>query len=256
MSTATVERIIADLEKRGDRLEAQAIRAVLAQYGDLNLAQLISVLRAATELDSPLARARQMDDLMQVWDQVAAGLTDPPDALAQAVRGAVQSGITGTTEMFAAAQVVTDAFTVPATLQLRFMDHAEARMMEFWAGEPPRLRQEVQAAIRDGLERGQGIDQIGKRIKDRLGVSRSRAALIARNEVGNAAAFAMRESQKEAGCTEYIWRSASDDRVRPAHKTRNGKTFSWDDPPADGHPGEPVNCRCTALAVIPDMLEG
>lgn len=250
MSNPVVERILRGLEQRGNRLEAQALRGVLAAYKDLNLAELIALLRAASETDSPLARARYMDDLMRSWDAAAAGLSQPPETLAQAVRGAVQSGVTGTVEMFAASQVVTDAFTVPATLQLRFMDHAEARMLEFWGAEPPRLRQEVQAAIRDGLERGQSLDQIGKRIKDRAGVSRSRAALIARNEVSTAAGFAMRESQKEAGVTEYIWRSASDSRVRPTHQARNGKRFSWDAPPADGHPGEPINCRCVALAVL------
>lgn len=253
MSGPVVERIIRDLEKRGNELEGQALRAVTRLYGNLDLAQMISLLRAATEEDSPLARARYMERLMETWDAAAEILGEAPDDLAQAVRAAVQSGITGTTEMFAASQVVTDAFSVPATLQLRFMDHAEARMLEFWGGEPAKLRREVQSAIRDGLERGQGIDQIAKRIKDRTSVSRSRAALIARNEVGNAAAFAMQESQKEAGCTHYIWRSASDKRVRDEHKERNGKTFAWDKPPSDGHPGQPVNCRCVALAVIPDL---
>ncbi|GBF05854.1 head morphogenesis protein [Deinococcus aerius] len=251
MSDRVIERILRDLEKRGNVLEAQAIRAVVRLYGSLDLAGLIALLRAATEEDSPLARARYMDRLMEAWDVAAGILGEAPDDLAQAVRGAVQSGITGTAEMFAASQVVTDAFTVPATLQLRYMQHAEARMREFWGGEPPQLRKEVQAAIRDGLERGQGIDQITRRIRDRASVSRSRATLIARNEVGNAAGFAMRESQKEAGCTHYIWRSASDDRVRPEHKARNGKVFAWNKPPADGHPGEPINCRCVALALPP-----
>lgn len=252
MRDAVVARILRDLTKRGNALEVQAIQSVVKTYKGLNLAELIAMLRAATETDSPLARVRYMDDLMRSWDAAATGLARPPEALAQAVRGAVRSGITGTAEMFAASQVVTDAFTVPATLQLRFMDHAEARMLEFWGAEPPRLRREVQAAIRDGLERGQGLDQIGRRIKERTGVSRSRAALIARNEVSTAAGFAMRESQKEAGVTEYIWRSASDSRVRPTHQARNGKRFSWDAPPADGHPGEPINCRCVALAVLDD----
>ncbi|WP_288481985.1 minor capsid protein [uncultured Deinococcus sp.] len=252
MTHPVLERIVRDLERRGDKLEAQAIQAVIRAYGDLDLAQLIALLRAATEADTPLARVKYMDDLMDAFDKAAASLAEPPDTLARAVREAVQSGVTGTTEMFAASQVVTDAFTVPATLQLRFREHALARMNDFWAAESPRFRAEVQGAVYDGLERGQNIDQITKRIKDRAGVSRSRATLIARNEVGHAAAFAMRESQKEAGLTEYIWRTASDNRVRKEHKKRDGKTFSWDDPPAGGHPGEDYQCRCVALAVIPD----
>ncbi|BDP42912.1 hypothetical protein DAETH_28810 [Deinococcus aetherius] len=253
--SAVVERILRELERRGNRLEAEALRAVTRLYGQLDLASLIALLRAATEEDSPLARVRYMDRLMEAWDIGAEILGEAPDNLAAAVRSAVQSGITGTAEMFAASQVVTDAFTVPATLQLRYMEHAEARMLEFWGGEPPRLRREVQAAIRDGLERGQGLDQIARRIRERTSVSRSRATLIARNEVGNAAGFAMRESQKEAGCTHYVWRTASDSRVRPEHKARNGKVFAWDRPPSDGHPGEPFNCRCVALALPPGQTE-
>ena len=44
----------------------------------------------------------------------------------------------------------------------------------------------------------------------------------------------------------YIWRTQGDGKVRPSHAERDGQTFSWDDPPEGGHPGEAQNCRCTA----------
>jgi len=44
----------------------------------------------------------------------------------------------------------------------------------------------------------------------------------------------------------YIWRTVGDSKVRSAHAERNGKTYSWDDPPEGGHPGEAPNCRCRA----------
>ena len=44
----------------------------------------------------------------------------------------------------------------------------------------------------------------------------------------------------------YIWRTVGDNRVRSEHAVRDGKTFSWDNPPDGGHPGEAPNCRCTA----------
>ncbi|PHS78941.1 MAG: hypothetical protein COB59_04605 [Rhodospirillaceae bacterium] len=55
-----------------------------------------------------------------------------------------------------------------------------------------------------------------------------------------------KESNKEG---EYIWRTEGDSKVRSSHAERNGKTFSWDNPPEGGHPGEAENCRCTAEAV-------
>jgi len=44
----------------------------------------------------------------------------------------------------------------------------------------------------------------------------------------------------------YTWRTQGDGKVRGAHAERNGKVFSWDDPPEGGHPGEAPNCRCWA----------
>lgn len=259
--SAVLDRIIRDLRRAGDEREARGIELVQALYQDLDLADLIALLRSATETDSPLARVKYMDKLMDAWDDATALLVEPPQGLALAVRQALEVGVTGAAEMLAAQQIVTDAFRVPPTLQLRWMDAAEARMREFWGGEPPRFRSEIQGALRLGLERGQGIDQIVSAMQDRVSVSRSRAVRIARTEIANAASYAMRESQKEAGATHYIWRTAKDQRVRGRpggyyensrydHWARDGKTFAWDKPPPDGHPGEPIMCRCVALPVL------
>ncbi|MFP4097878.1 MAG: phage minor head protein [Alphaproteobacteria bacterium] len=47
----------------------------------------------------------------------------------------------------------------------------------------------------------------------------------------------------------YIWRTVKDSDVRPAHAAREGKIFSWTNPPEGGHPGEDYNCRCWAETV-------
>lgn len=44
----------------------------------------------------------------------------------------------------------------------------------------------------------------------------------------------------------YTWRTAHDERVRPAHAANEGRVFAWSDPPPTGHPGHDPNCRCTA----------
>ena len=44
----------------------------------------------------------------------------------------------------------------------------------------------------------------------------------------------------------YKWYTQLDKRVRPSHKKREGRIFSWDDPPKGGHPGEDYGCRCWA----------
>jgi SPP1 gp7 family putative phage head morphogenesis protein len=67
-----------------------------------------------------------------------------------------------------------------------------------------------------------------------------------------------RARQTELGVKQYTWRTSLDERVRPEHQEREGEVFSWAKPPKDGHPGQPINCRCTAdpdLSAILDDLE-
>ncbi len=61
---------------------------------------------------------------------------------------------------------------------------------------------------------------------------------------------AFSESEKKDGT--YIWRTRGDGKVRSEHAERDGKEFSWDDPPDGGHPGEAPNCRCRAEDVEED----
>lgn len=57
--------------------------------------------------------------------------------------------------------------------------------------------------------------------------------------------------QREAGLDEYIWSDSGDARVRRTHAANNGLQFAWSRPPATGHPGFEIQCRCVALAVLP-----
>lgn len=78
-----------------------------------------------------------------------------------------------------------------------------------------------------------------------------RARLIARDQTAKLNSALNQERQKNLGIEEYIWRTASDDRVRDNHKSKNGKVFRWDKPPKDtGHPGEDIQCRCVAQPII------
>lgn len=45
----------------------------------------------------------------------------------------------------------------------------------------------------------------------------------------------------------YVWLTEGDDKVRPIHAANEGMIFAWSDPPSTGHPGEEVNCRCSAV---------
>ena len=66
------------------------------------------------------------------------------------------------------------------------------------------------------------------------------------------------KASNDAGDREgsYIWRTQGDSRVRSTHSDRDGKVFSWDNPPEGGHPGEAPNCRCWAEEIDCSKEEG
>jgi hypothetical protein len=91
----------------------------------------------------------------------------------------------------------------------------------------------------------------------------NRAKLTTRTQISRAISEEEIARNRQAGLTHYIWRTAEDERVvgnpsglypkgNPGHEDhyhRNGKVFAFDDPPEDGHPGIPYNCRCVMLAI-------
>jgi len=94
-------------------------------------------------------------------------------------------------------------------------------------------------------------------IQERFRVSRSRAELIARDQILKANSQLTQIRHREAGISEYIWITSSDERVRDMHSDLSGTHHSWTDPPVTNeqgdtnHPGEDYQCRCTASPVLP-----
>ena len=57
--------------------------------------------------------------------------------------------------------------------------------------------------------------------------------------------------QVALGIRQYLWSTASDERVRRSHAEKEGNVYAWGLPPPDtGHPGEDINCRCIASPII------
>lgn len=91
-------------------------------------------------------------------------------------------------------------------------------------------------------------------------VTVSRANLIARTETTRVATEILKARAAHVGSTHFIWHTAGDADVRPAHKKLNGRTFSWDEPPiaeisGQRHlPGAFPNCRCWAEPILPETI--
>lgn len=110
---------------------------------------------------------------------------------------------------------------------------------------------EVEQAIHEGIDGGWSADKLTDRIAERFGVSKTRARVIARDQIGKFHAQADAKRHTEVGITHFIWRTSNDERVRPEHQALEGETFSYvRGAPSEGLPGQPIQCRCVAEPVI------
>ncbi len=105
---------------------------------------------------------------------------------------------------------------------------------------------------------------LSKNLSKINGTMADRAKLIARDQTAKLSSDLTRIRQEEAGIDSYLWRNSQDRRVvgNPGglypkgndrhgdHWDREGKEYKWSDPPHDGHPGQPILCRCRAEPVI------
>lgn len=112
---------------------------------------------------------------------------------------------------------------------------------------------DVSEVVREGVENAWILRKLSERLQERFGVSKSRAELIARDQVGKLHGQLTKTRQETIGITEFQWSSSGDSRVRDAHAKANGKTYSWTKGhPTEGFPGQPIACRCVATPVMPD----
>lgn len=92
-----------------------------------------------------------------------------------------------------------------------------------------------------------------KRLVERLGVSKSRAKLIARDQVSKLNATLSEERHKAAGSERYEWSTSGDERVRSRHVEIDGNIYRYGEPTdaEDGlGPGQPIGCRCVGIAIF------
>lgn len=113
----------------------------------------------------------------------------------------------------------------------------------------------VERVVAEGVRSGAATRDIKNQVKNELGITDRRARLIARDQVGKANGNMTRIRQQNAGVTQYRWRGVLDRRERPAHRAREGQVYSWDSPPPDGNPGQPVQCRCHAEPVLDEFAD-
>lgn len=111
----------------------------------------------------------------------------------------------------------------------------------------------VQRTVASGFD----LSVLAGGLEKQLGVTKRRAAFIARDQAGKSHAMMQRAQMLEMGIEFGIWlHSSGGSTPRPEHVAHSGKLFSW----KDGHdfnngegpvwPGTAISCRCVGGPAI------
>lgn len=123
---------------------------------------------------------------------------------------------------------------------------------------PQEYLTQVQGMVMRSVQTGRDAGQLYADIREQFGVTRRRAALIARDQNAKATSAIHTARQKEAGITHAIWMHSGGGRhPRPTHVAMNGNQYEVSKGMYDSSvdkwifPGELINCRCVMRSVIP-----
>lgn len=127
------------------------------------------------------------------------------------------------------------------------------------------LLDQVEASIHDAFLNGRPSSTLEDVLIRRAGALGARTQLIARDQTNKFFGTVTRARHEDVGIAKYIWSTSLDERVRGnpggkypdarySHWDREGKRYRYDQPPPDGHPGDPIQCRCTQTPDFEDLL--
>jgi SPP1 gp7 family putative phage head morphogenesis protein len=143
----------------------------------------------------------------------------------------------------------------------RVIEDAVTRNVSLIRGLAGDTATRIEQSVLDAATQGATSRDLSDRLMREFDVGQRRSRLIARDQLGKFSAQLNETRQRGLGVEEYIWSCSLDERVRgnpdgrypnarPSHWDREGQTFRWDSPPQGGHPGEAIQCRCVARAVL------
>lgn len=128
-------------------------------------------------------------------------------------------------------------------------------------GIPGKALVEVTRILERAESQSMRVETLAKEIGERFDVARSRAEMLARDQVLTLNAQVAHARMAAVGIEEGIWTTSGDERVRKSHEDLDGKRFRLDEGLVDEDtgervlPGEPIGCRCTTFPVIPELLD-
>lgn len=238
-----------ELDKLITQMQAQVTRYVLAAYGQVEPAEIAQ--------DAPRNPSLLLRAALRKWGGLWVSKFDKL-SLDLGKRFATKSfGITQT-QMRAALK---DAgFTVkftPTPGSAAAYQAVVAEQVNLIKSIPQQYLKDVESKVWNSVMKGSDMHALSVDLRKTYGITRDRAAIIARDQNNKAKAIIERARRQELDITHAIWQHSAGGKVpRSTHVAMSGKAYliaqgMYDS--AEGKyvlPGELINCRCTSKAVI------
>lgn len=230
----------------------QDLRATAARAAERNQQQVsaASQREASNQVDAVMDRAR--DRWRQAEDRLTAGLQDLGQSVNRISERSIQrqieaalsdrrlaEALAGQYQAFPGIQHQVDQFTRANASLIKDIGEKAAR--------------DVEALTQSIVSRGGSAGELAQMLQHRLGVTQTRAALIASNQVSRLNTGLTKAQAVAAGFGFFVWERTSSAHPRSDHLSKVGKTFSWSAHPL---PGEEPNCKCSARPVLSDEQPG
>lgn len=154
-------------------------------------------------------------------------------------------------------------FSVKFRPTKRVNDALEAQMMDnvnLIKSIPQKYLDDVHGHVMRSVSQGRSLKQLTQDLQESYGISKRRAAFIARDQNNKATAIIHKTQQEDAGITRARWvHTSASKHPRPEHAkwgaekaTYDIKEGMWSE--VSGKfiwPGTEPNCGCTSMSVIP-----
>lgn len=245
----------AELERFTERMQAEVSRAILAAYGSLEPQEYAA--DAAPKNPSILLRAA-----LRKWGGLWISRFDKLSLdLGQAF--ARKSFTITQTQMRAALKEA--GFTVkfdPTPSSRAAYQAVVAEQVNLIKSIPQQYLKDVESKVWGSVMKGADMHALSVDLRKTYGVTRDRAAVIARDQNNKAKAIIEKTRRQELGITHAIWQHSAGGKVpRATHVAMSGKAYPLTQgmyDKAEGKyvlPGELINCRCTSKAVVFESIE-
>lgn len=238
--------------KSAERAYASAAKAVLRE---LRAAIARDVIPNYARRDALVTDTAMTTDAIADWFLVFTGMRERVTAAAlRRIRGILRGESRRHTQRWRAvinAQINVDLTNVVRDEALEnYLEAVALRQAGLITGIYDDTVRAVANLTQQAVLGNASVNDLRRQIQERLRISTTRANLIARDQVATLTSELNHIRQEQAGVLSYEWSTSGDGRVRDLHERYNGRTYTWARPPADGHPGTAINCRCVAIGIL------